>query len=538
MRKLAWGSALFLAMSGVVACSDGTTDLSEPRDDQHVGQVTQEWAAASATSEAKSTHLWIVDRAITMLATSSDPKALAMREMMNGATCRAQWQQGLLDADYIRFYNQGGADLTPGANIFEGALALASSNTTWESHFYDPDTGLNYKKNTVTARSQAARYLTFARAASFRGGSVHATEWGWDGPVYQAHDLTYSTCYALGLALHYFTDMTQGQHASNFTALSLPAMLHEDYEEYAESIQDRVRQRPMPPIVVSNDSADAILEQTARASKAQWKTTYDKILSVKRVRCPLDDLSVKDSKLCWAGDPAIDTLILDALDAARAATTRYLISVSDLATQPQAALIGDAIGVTSVAYHGGNLYVTSNDQIWRRGATWVGSGNDWSNAGIAYGATAMVSHGGALYVASGGHLWKRNALGPNTGNDWAEAGVALGVTALASVGGSLYAVSNDHLWKRGALGPDTGNDWTEAGLAFGVRAMTAWNDQLYVVSNDALWRRDPGTLSPGSGNAWTRVALFPFVNGIAAQGSYLWVTTTDNQLRLFDMRAY
>src|ERR1700759_3501810 len=105
--------------------------------------------------------------------------------------------------------------------------------------------------------------------------------------------------------------------------------------------------------------------------------------------------------------------------------------------------------------------------------TQVGPGSDWSYAGDAYGVTAMASFNGNLYVTSGNALYQRGAIGPGTGNDWSYAGDAYGVTAMASYGGHLYVVSNNQLWQRGLIGPGTGNAWTLAGNAPNITALTS-----------------------------------------------------------------
>jgi hypothetical protein len=70
----------------------------------------------------------------------------------------------------------------------------------------------------------------------------------------------------------------------------------------------------------------------------------------------------------------------------------------------------------------------------------------------------MASHRGELYVVSNNKLWKRGNLGPGTGNDWSEAGDASGVTAMASYRGDLYLIRNNKLWNFSNLGFSTGHN--------------------------------------------------------------------------------
>jgi hypothetical protein len=46
------------------------------------------------------THLWVVNRAIDLLAKSSDPTAKVVVARMNSKTCREQWEAGLFDVDH------------------------------------------------------------------------------------------------------------------------------------------------------------------------------------------------------------------------------------------------------------------------------------------------------------------------------------------------------------------------------------------------------------------------------------------------------
>lgn len=76
------------------------------------------------------------------------------------------------------------------------------SGAVFSSHFYDPDTGTNYLGGrSHTALTQADRRFREAAVLAISGGA------------------TYEAGFALGLALHYLTDLTQPMHASNFPNL-------------------------------------------------------------------------------------------------------------------------------------------------------------------------------------------------------------------------------------------------------------------------------------------------------------------------------
>src|SRR5262249_9751876 len=143
------------------------------------------------------------------------PGAARMASLLGDSACRGRWQQALWDADHLAVYNDGAADIPPDATLLEELEAVA----TWKSHFYDPDTGLNWEGEAdPTGRTEATRFLADA-STKWRGGDA-------DG-----------ACYALGLALHHMTDLTQPMHASNFTALDRAALLHNHVEVHALDVQ-------------------------------------------------------------------------------------------------------------------------------------------------------------------------------------------------------------------------------------------------------------------------------------------------------------
>src|SRR4051794_32862027 len=92
-----------------VACSSSSSEGDEP------AAQPSAWDAESADDESKSTHLWIVNRGIVILAKHDDEAARRLVLEMNAPDCRKSWQQGLLDADFKAEFNNGRRDLHPGA---------------------------------------------------------------------------------------------------------------------------------------------------------------------------------------------------------------------------------------------------------------------------------------------------------------------------------------------------------------------------------------------------------------------------------------
>ena len=181
------------------------------------------------------------------------------------------------------------------------------SGATWASHFYDPDTGKNYKgQKSPTAYDQALAHLGNARAelASNRAGA----------------------CYELGLSLHYFTDLTQPMHASNYTAKDWPLELHSDFESYAMAQQARFAVTTWAGPTAGDASAQLLA--AAHASKPHWPTLKAAITAAYAARgCGKFSSYWTDHTSCWTGDATVDAELANELAAAQTATASYLFSL-------------------------------------------------------------------------------------------------------------------------------------------------------------------------------------------------------------------
>jgi len=315
------GIALALT-TAVVACSAQSDDGGDDSGGD-VGTTEGKWDAESVDNEHSSTHLWIVNRGIDLLAKHvDDPIAKAAVAFMNDASCRKNWQQGLLDADFKAVYNNGRTDLKLGANDAEVAL----SGATWESHFFDADTGLNYKgASSPTAMTEAESHLS----RSLEDG------------VDKLASGNAKSCYELGLTLHYYTDMTQPMHAVNFTAVMHPAKLHSNLEGYAMEIQDRYRLDTWSG-APSGELHDYILK-TAKDSKAFWIPGVKAVVGAYNKRkwdhgalCrdidanPLRFIERQhiDYRVCWEGDPDVDAAVGTTLTSAQDHTAGFIYLVA------------------------------------------------------------------------------------------------------------------------------------------------------------------------------------------------------------------
>jgi hypothetical protein len=274
--RTAWGTTLLVTLVGCATAHDDTPAPTPEREPY--------WASGSTTDEGKSTHLWIVNRALAILGKHQDlPRAAHAYLRMMSSACSTRWRQGLDDADHKVGYN----------NWY-----------TFTSHFYDPSTGTNY----VGATSPIAYNEALTRLATARSRLA-------------ANDV-YKGCYELGLSLHYATDITQPMHAANYAATDWPANLHSHLEDRAVDVQNGS---------VSNDWAGAptaavgtVLSNVAWASNAQWPGTWNAVGAAYASRCGDIDDYYLDHTDCWSGDAGVDAAIAAALRSAQTGTAAFL----------------------------------------------------------------------------------------------------------------------------------------------------------------------------------------------------------------------
>jgi hypothetical protein len=237
---------------------------------------------------------------------------------MNDAACRAQWQQGLYDADFKAQYNDGNSDLPE----HPSDIAVARSGATWESHFFDPDTGKNYKGTERTAFSESKGHLERALGSRLETKAPGA-------------------CYELGLTLHYYTDLTQPMHATNFTALDRPAKLHSNIEGYSMEIQDRFPLADWSGAPSEQTTSDFIMK-TARDSKPLFMEGVEAIVNAYKTYRGWHILTCRnieasawrfverqhlDYRHCWEGNEGVDAAVGKTLKSAQEHTAQFLYLV-------------------------------------------------------------------------------------------------------------------------------------------------------------------------------------------------------------------
>ncbi|MCA9677168.1 MAG: hypothetical protein H6709_03880 [Kofleriaceae bacterium] len=287
---------IFIAAALLPACVD------QPADDVASEPDTAAWETKSPTEELNSTHLWIVDRAVDLLGGQSSTAATRAAALMNRPTCRAAWQQGLFDADYKAPYHGGWSDLPVDASW----VTIALSGADWAPHFYDPSTGVNYQGDaSPTARTEA-----LAHAANAKSRLAARDEAG--------------GCYELGLALHFFTDITQPMHAANFTATDWPLQLHSHLEQRAMKVQAGAA---LTSATLHVGTPSSEIEDAAWTSYDQWPAMWDAIAAAYKRRCWTVYIYPSDSQGCWDGDARVDGTIRGSLRTAQVATAEFVASI-------------------------------------------------------------------------------------------------------------------------------------------------------------------------------------------------------------------
>ena len=288
--------AVAVAAIAMVACSSSGGDVTD--------SAGGAWDTESPNDETKSTHLWVVNRGMDILKKHTGEIGGAANTLawMNDAQCKEHWQDGLLQADFLAPFNAASGDLTvptgagPTTDIevaaadLESKIEVGVSQATWMSHFYDPETGMNYagisKSDDLSENEEIHPIYAAIRkavevngpvpleakgSALYRLGRAMKLLAGTDVPSDHKNEPTSTRdrgCYELGLALHYFTDITQPQHAANFAATNRPRLLHSNWEGYAEQVQAKFVRADWSAGPSGNTEEE--VQKTALASKAHW----------------------------------------------------------------------------------------------------------------------------------------------------------------------------------------------------------------------------------------------------------------------------
>lgn len=243
------------------------------------------------------THLWVVNRALDLLAKSTDPVAVAAAARMRTSTCRTQWEGGLWDADDGTLAEQGGAR---GSHFYNGAgRDFEGEPTKVVTYRLGTDEQIGSGNARTNAASRMAKVGTISTA---------------------------DECYQFGLALHYLTDMTQPMHASSFSALGSPFSLHPAFEDYVGNVQARF---PVAGAMAwqqrwKGRSADDVFHETALRANA-LAPGLAKVLAYRGTVCTFTtEPAVTYTSHCFLNDSAVHAKIGELLFDAYQSTASYI----------------------------------------------------------------------------------------------------------------------------------------------------------------------------------------------------------------------
>lgn len=188
------------------------------------------------------THLWLLFRAASLL----EKQGSAGRQLFE----RIQPQDGKLNDAFRDALIQGLWDADKKAPYND---PIWRAVPIWKSHFYDPDTRTNWVgQTTPTALSEGWRYYHQSVRAFQRD---HLAKAG----------------YALGLALHYVSDLTQPMHAANFTWLHSQSFgFHTDFERYVKNILHRMDAPSVYAPLLPEMPLASFIHSVARYSKDRY----------------------------------------------------------------------------------------------------------------------------------------------------------------------------------------------------------------------------------------------------------------------------
>ena len=238
-------------------------------------------------------HRLVVERAIWIL-TAIEPGS-GFLSLWSQEKFRKGFYDGIYAADYESPYN----------NKLFGVTAL------YTSHFYNPENkkhfGMhNYLLSFLKDRIEDFDATAYTQVLKFANDAAKLHECSKKDPPI---DFTYRIGYQLGLATHYFTDLTQPMHAANFAAIygkegnqvpNFDDYRHSHFEKLADEIIKKPKRANFQQFFCdpgevtnfygySNDDLPIIVDDTARTSKHIFDNYIDipgRLDNWPRGKCP------------------------------------------------------------------------------------------------------------------------------------------------------------------------------------------------------------------------------------------------------------
>ena len=326
-----------------------------PKDCKHDECSGREWRG--------NTHLWVVDRAIDLLAKSDDPIARKVVARMNKKgpnACRAQWESGLWDTDDgflaenfgssqrlgTHFYNPTGIDAWGQQTEIRTYTLIAGPARNAGQRIYFGDARLNARYRLAAMLRRPGDNLPETNG-SFPGDTSRLPESEkvltdknllqmvlkpyYPGGFMDDNQAGDERCYDLGTALHYLTDITEPFHASGYDVFKYPTMLHAIYEDYVPRIQTKfpVGESVWQKFYLSRSigttaSADQVFDSVARKSNALAQPLLKKIMDTGGTCTITPEFGTTYTGPCFVGNKTVDDETGVVLAAAYQSVASYL----------------------------------------------------------------------------------------------------------------------------------------------------------------------------------------------------------------------
>ncbi|RKH25724.1 hypothetical protein D7Y13_23255 [Corallococcus praedator] len=263
------------------------------------------WSEESVLDESSATHLWIFHRAIELL-NDLGPSGAAPGVVADGKHI-AQFLKFSVSPDR----NNSKRPWTDNT-IFHDAMVKGlydcdwanpwMNTCTWQSHFYNPVTQQSYATGLLHSDTHAKSAPNFA---------VSAIETGQYGRLaVENPDLRtlLQFFYYLGVALHYFEDVTQPMHAHNFPNFisGTADVFHKEFEEAAQQyINKRPAALKVGPETLTSDNCFAFGGAPAQQAPEKGIEAWV-IAAASRIGHPNFNLALTDNdKNDWALAPVL-----------------------------------------------------------------------------------------------------------------------------------------------------------------------------------------------------------------------------------------
>lgn len=221
--------------------------------------------------------MWVVNGALALLQRSGAAEAKAAVAALSAPACRTAWEEELWGEDE------------------PGRAGNPISSDRGGAHFY------NARRVDFKGKGTSPATYKGAREGSNAKGEMQA-QLKELGPLAKP---SVETCRKVGAALHYVTDMMPF-HASGFSGLQLPLVLHSVTEYYVPTVQARYPPTGAWDRQGAGKGVDAAFDNASTANN-RLAPTQLKVLTRSGSICSITpEFSITYTGYCFVNDPRVD----------------------------------------------------------------------------------------------------------------------------------------------------------------------------------------------------------------------------------------